>query len=550
MKKLLGLASVFLLLLAACNGGETPMATAVPTNPPPTATPAVEEATVVDVINQVDAHPQPAGEWEPAAVDMAIYQGGQVRAAEASTARLAVGEGLVRVAPNTIFTLGRPEPETLQMNLEEGQVWIEIEGLAPGEGFRIETSTTVASVRGTRFSVRTTADGSTVVSSQVDTVMVSAAGAEVTVTAGLQTTVPPGMEPTQPISMTVEEQVRWGMAVGAGLDVALPAVSEPLVISYEGYRGNTSWSADGRFFALTYVVSSGADGFRHVFYDVAAGEPISISLPANTGGVFFDPAGEGFAYQTLGLTNGQICTADMSGATQACFGGDGNYGWPYWSPDGEWISAYSSRGLGGAGLNLFLIRRDGSEVRQLTFDTAGFNIRQSWSPDGRQIAYVNAAEYNGVGDLWVVNADGSNPRILLEGVYDYGADHVDWSPDGLALAVPAYGGGLYIVPADGSPTTMVPGTDQMVVYSPRWSPTDDGWPIYFTGYELNGPRMGLWYAQKGQSPELLVAFDTGFAWEPIWSPDGRHVALGFQERTEDLPQVSVYLFSVEPSFWP
>jgi len=351
--------------------------------------------------------------------------------------------------------------------------------------------------------------------------------------------------------MTVEEQIRWGMAAGSGLDVALPVTGNPLVISYEGYRGNTSWSADGRLFALTYIVSSGPDGFRHLFYDVAAGEPVSISLPANTGGVFFDPAGDGFAYQTLGTeNNGQICFADMSGVTHSCFGGDGDYGWPYWSPDGQWVSVYSSRGLTVDGLNLFLGRQGSSEVRQLTFDTAGFNIRQSWSPDGTRIAYVKAQEYNGVGDLWVVEADGSHPRMLFEGVYNYGVDHVDWSPDGAALAVPAHGGGLYIVPADGSPTTMVPGTNQMATYTPRWSPTADGWPLYFAGYESSSGKAGFWYAAEGQSPELLVAFDTGIAWEPTWSSDGRHVALGFQDQRGERPKASVYIFSVEAGFWP
>ena len=36
-------------------------------------------ATVVEVVNKVDAHPRPEDDWQPAAVDMAIYGGGQVR---------------------------------------------------------------------------------------------------------------------------------------------------------------------------------------------------------------------------------------------------------------------------------------------------------------------------------------------------------------------------------------------------------------------------------------------------------------------------------------
>ena len=48
-------------------------------------------ATVVETVNQVDAHPRPKDDWEPAVVDMLIYGGGQVRTGAASSARLASG---------------------------------------------------------------------------------------------------------------------------------------------------------------------------------------------------------------------------------------------------------------------------------------------------------------------------------------------------------------------------------------------------------------------------------------------------------------------------
>jgi hypothetical protein len=179
----------------ACGGSEGPTQVEVPPDrptaaPTETAIPAGPQATVVDLVNEVDAHPLPNDEWEDAQVDMTIYTGGEVWAQEASTARVGVEEDLVRVAPNTIFTLQQPDEDTTQLSLDEGQIWVNVEGLEPGETFEVETPGAVASVRGTRFGVRVGADDTTVVSTQEGTVTVTAASTAVTVTAGFQTVVP------------------------------------------------------------------------------------------------------------------------------------------------------------------------------------------------------------------------------------------------------------------------------------------------------------------------------------------------------------------------
>src|SRR6266571_2099162 len=71
-------------------------------------------------------------------------------------------------------------------------------------------------------------------------------------------------------------------------------------------------------------------------------------------------------------------------------------------------------------LQIFTEHLDGSSQRQLTFE--GDNGRPEWSPDGRKIAFGSVRN----GRAWVVvmDADGSNQRLLLEGSAD-----PDWSPD-------------------------------------------------------------------------------------------------------------------------
>jgi hypothetical protein len=50
-------------------------------------------AMVIETVNEVDAHPRPRDDWEPAVVDMVIHTGGQVRTWAESSARLELLEG-------------------------------------------------------------------------------------------------------------------------------------------------------------------------------------------------------------------------------------------------------------------------------------------------------------------------------------------------------------------------------------------------------------------------------------------------------------------------
>ncbi len=86
-------------------------------------------------------------------------------------------------------------------------------------------------------------------------------------------------------------------------------------------------------------------------------------------------------------------------------------------------------------LNLWRMRPDGSDYRQLThyaFPAAA----AVWSPDGARIAYAtNESPDLRNTDIYIMNADGSDQRLLLH-VADGSHDTVrDWSPDGRTLAI-------------------------------------------------------------------------------------------------------------------
>jgi Tol biopolymer transport system component len=100
---------------------------------------------------------------------------------------------------------------------------------------------------------------------------------------------------------------------------------------------------------------------------------------------------------------------------------------PSWSPDGKQIAFIGSKGRGsptaGSEYDLYLMNTDGSDVHALA---KGFlhAVGVSWSPDGRWIAFSAAPE--GKRGLWLVDPTTGKMRLIAEGAFDVPR----WSPDG------------------------------------------------------------------------------------------------------------------------
>ncbi len=96
-------------------------------------------------------------------------------------------------------------------------------------------------------------------------------------------------------------------------------------------------------------------------------------------------------------------------------------GWSYdpaWSPAGDRLVFVSNE----AGNDeIYTINQDGSDLRRLTVNTWEWDKHPSWSPDGTQIVFWSNRE-TGRRQLWIMDADGKNQRVLWPSVYN------DWDP--------------------------------------------------------------------------------------------------------------------------
>jgi serine/threonine protein kinase len=94
-----------------------------------------------------------------------------------------------------------------------------------------------------------------------------------------------------------------------------------------------------------------------------------------------------------------------------------------YAPDGKSIIFQSTRGGG-----THIWRLDaGSDAVQLTSDPRYEDTNPVWSLDGRWISFIRSLP--GRSDLWLMAADGGNPRQIVEGVNITSR----WLPDGSAL---------------------------------------------------------------------------------------------------------------------
>jgi Tol biopolymer transport system component len=173
------------------------------------------------------------------------------------------------------------------------------------------------------------------------------------------------------------------------------------------------------------------------------------------------------------------------------------------------------------GPQIFTVKKNGQDLRQLTHVTTGEAKFPDWSPDGRLIAF--GIEGEETANVAIMNADGSGLRILAHppGVYE---SDPSFTPDGRRLIIDRFDGtteSAISVKLDGSdPRPVATGTGP----DPNLSP--DGRSLGFLGLN-NGEEPGalMTTSVPGNQLRQLTPFNFDVGFKIDWAPDGKRLAI-------------------------
>lgn len=204
-------------------------------------------------------------------------------------------------------------------------------------------------------------------------------------------------------------------------------------------------------------------------------------------------------------------------------------GWTYdlsARPDSNEVIFAFSRGLG-SGSELHLTRNNGRTSELLYADPFNYISFARYSPDGTQVAFIKTPDSQTpftVGELWVMDANGSNPRKLADADAGHGYA-ANWSPDGTRLAfvkrenveddvadqsADSLISNIYSVNVENGGLTQVTSLADGYAETPHWSP--DGNILVFSAV-LNG-RMQVQVADTatGEVQSLIMESACCPAW--------------------------------------
>ena len=159
--------------------------------------------------------------------------------------------------------------------------------------------------------------------------------------------------------------------------------------------------------------------------------------------VFTRYAGDALELQLLDLETGAVSALTSGGAVNCE---------PRWSPDGQRIAWVSTAGTGH--FHVFVGALDGGRLQggaawperksntpRYYYSAFDHELSPSWSPDGKEIAYVGNPEIiYGTGSIWRrALARDAEPRLVRQEETTWRA-RPDWSPDGKRIVYSSYTG--------------------------------------------------------------------------------------------------------------
>lgn len=210
-------------------------------------------------------------------------------------------------------------------------------------------------------------------------------------------------------------------------------------------------------------------------------------------------------------------TGEWTGARQLTSGKEngGIEGSTTWTPDGRIVY----RSLAGGNPDIWIMDADGRNPKQLT-DDAFYERSLSVSPDGRYIVFDSIR--SGTQQLWRVDVDGGNLKQLTTGI---GAFSPHCSPGGKWVAYTSFGPNGYIiwkVSIDGGEAVQLP---NKFANLPAVSPDGKLIACYLRDEQTRATKLALLPFEGGDPVKLFDLPQTAGLEHPVrWTPDGRALA--------------------------
>lgn len=185
---------------------------------------------------------------------------------------------------------------------------------------------------------------------------------------------------------------------------------------YKGLNTTPAWSPDGKKIAFCSSMSgdpeiyvSDVNGFNQQRLTFSPGVDISPVWNPKTGNEI------AFVSDRSGTPQIYIMSADGTNVRRLITGG-GDASSPSWSPSGL-MMAFSWRVTETGTYDVYVVEIASGRIIQLTHD-ARRNEHPYWSPDGRHLVFES--NRSGTLQVWMILADGSNPKQLTQAGQNWG----------------------------------------------------------------------------------------------------------------------------------
>jgi Tol biopolymer transport system component len=273
--------------------------------------------------------------------------------------------------------------------------------------------------------------------------------------------------------------------------------------------------------------------------------PVSATFPGKNGRIAFVQAGEIFTMNADGTGIRQLTHLGPHSAAS----------WPAWSADGKQIVFNEFPPPDGIP-QLWIMNADGSDQHLIFAEQDFGENRPSFSPDGTKIVFARCQLLVGDGDtcaIYSVGVDGTGLNAITTFQRDTTARSPMYSSDGKTIAFilsndTAHGfrGVTYLVDADGSNLRRITEPAPCLI-RPDWSP--DGTKITTFAHFCN-PQNETIAVMDADGTHVQYLTDNGKDYfngphdrNPAFSPDGKFIV--FERNAPDFSNSAIYVMSAD-----